>query len=384
MATATTSLRVYKPASGDTGWDSAVNLDLDILDSAIAGTTTISTTSGTVTLTNVDYANDQAKKAVLYCNGTLVGNLIIVVPNASRVYRVINATSGSYTVSIKTSSGSAVAVTQGTAATMYCDGSNTITFVSPMVVPGTGAPATSSGAAASSVSVSPTGNLSSTTAQAAFAELQGDIDTINTSLGNKQPLDTDLTTLAGLSNAKGNTIVGNGSAWAAVTVGTTGLVLRANNTQSAGVEWSAGIFGAITIFYQAAAPTGWTRVAASNGFDDVAVRLTDGTAGTGGGSTAFSTVFAARTIAQANLPNVTLTAASDGAHTHDVKYTLSAMAQSNNTASPVSSISSGGTSTGTAAAVSGGAHTHSVPLGGSGTAMDFAVRYLNFLAAQAS
>lgn len=37
--------------------------------------------------------------------------------------------------------------------------------------------------AATTVSVSPTGNLAATTTQAALVELQGDIDTINTALG---------------------------------------------------------------------------------------------------------------------------------------------------------------------------------------------------------
>jgi hypothetical protein len=44
------------------------------------------------------------------------------------------------------------------------------------------------------------------------------------------------------------------------------------------------------LFYQAAAPTGWTQVTALN---DYALRLVSGTGGTTGGTTAFSTIFSA-------------------------------------------------------------------------------------------
>jgi hypothetical protein len=313
-SSATTVLRLEKPANGEKSgtWGTIVNLDLDIIEAAIAGTTTISTTSGTVVLTNVDYTNDQAKKAVLYCNGALVGNLILEIPNASKTYRVINNTSGAYTVTVKTNAGSAKTVTQGAAATLYCDGSNTILFVSPEVVIGTGAPSTASGAAASSVSVTPTGNLASTNAQAALAELQGDIDTINTSLSNKQPLDADLTAIAALSNAKGNVIAGNGSAWTALSVGTDGLVLRAKSGASSGTAWGAGMpAGTICLFYQPTAPVGWTIGSTSLDNHTINVNNTSG-AGGAGGSVNFTTAFASHTptgtvggtaITEANLPS---------------------------------------------------------------------------------
>lgn len=373
-SSASTVLRLEKPATGEkTGlWSTIYNLNYDILEASIAGTTSISTTGGTTTLTNVDYINDQAKKRMLYVSGTLVSNAIIVVPNASKTYVIVNATAGAYTLTIKTSVGSAIAITQGAACEVWCDGSNVMLYVSPMVVTGTGAPSSASGAAASSVSVSATGNLASTNAQAALAELQGDIDTINTALGNKQALDSDLTTLAGLSTAKGNTIVSDGSAWAAVTVGANGLVMRANSAASSGVVWAAGApTGTIAPFQQTAAPTGWTKAVTHN---DKALRVVSGTASSGG-TTAFTSVFAARTIAQANLPNVNLTAASNGAHTHTVTSVSD---------STVGTDGGGAQAYATTRTTSSdGAHTHTVPLGGSGTAMDFAVQYVDLILATA-
>lgn len=373
-STATTTLRIEKPAAGEkTGlWDAIANLNAEILEAAIHGTTSVSTTGGTTTLTDVDFTNDQAKKGVIYVSGALVSNAIVVIPNTSRRHTVINATTGSFTVSVKTSSGSAVTVPQGCAAHLYCNGSNVITYIAPITVTATGAPNSSTGAVASSVSVTPTGNLSSSNAQAALAELQGDIDDINTALAQKQGLDTDLTAIAALSNAKGNIIAGDGSAWQALTVGSNGLNLRAKSSASVGFEWAAGApSGSIQPWQQTAAPTGWTKQTTHN---DKALRVVSGTASSGG-STAFTSVFTARTISQANLPNINLTSNTDGAHTHDY------IGPSNTTVGTDGGGAQAYTLTRTTAA--GGTHSHTIPLGGSGTAMDFAVQYVDLILAAA-
>lgn len=385
-STATTTLRMELMATGenDTTWGTKINTNFQIMESAVSGTTSVSTTGGDTTLTNVDYTNDQAKKAVLDITGTLVSNAQIVIPNAAKVYRVLNRTSGAYTVGIKTSSGSAILITQSTVAEVYCDGSNVIRYVTPLTDYTTGAPATSSGAAASSVSVTATGNLSSTNAQAALSELQTDIDTINSTLTSSyQPLDTDLTTIAGLANTKGNLIVGGGSsAWAALGVGTNGYAMIADSASSSGVKWAALIPAAtVCLFYQAAAPTGWTI---STSHTDHAIRCVGSSGGgAAGGTTAFTTVMAARTITQGNLPNVNFagTAASDGAHTHS--YTSEALSYSSaGQVAKVFESDLGGSSTAYTSS-SNGAHTHTVTVasGGSGTAMDFAVAYISVIKA---
>jgi microcystin-dependent protein len=208
-------------------------------------------TSGTVTLTNVDYTNDQAKKRVLRCTGTLVGNLIIVVPNAKKTYLLINATAGAFTVSIKTSSGTAKTVTQTTAAELYCDGSDNVTFATPQCNPTTGAPADASGAAASSVSVTPTGNLAATNAQAALAELQADIDT-------RQVSSAELTAIDNISPAKGTTYAGNGSAPAAFVVGADYTTPIADAAQTVGLRYAfVQPIGVILPYGGTSAPTGW-------------------------------------------------------------------------------------------------------------------------------
>jgi hypothetical protein len=217
--------------------------------------------------------------------------------------------------------------------------------------------------------------------QAALAELQGDIDTINAALPGYQPLDSDLTTLAGLSNAKGTIIAGSGSAWAAVAVGTNGLVTRANSSATNGVEWGAGApAGTLALFAQTAAPTGWTK---STTYDDAAIRVVSGTASSGG-STAFSTVMAARTIARANLPNVTLGTTSNGAHSHSLSGGGSVYS---NGGSFFTATGTGASSVFVDSIASGGAHTHttdSINGGVTQTTMDFAVKYLDTILATAA
>jgi hypothetical protein len=377
-STATTVLRLEKQANGEnTGtWGTKQNVLHDMVDLALSGVA-ISTTGGTTTLTNVDYTADQAKAETLDISGTLVSNATIVIPNAKKKYIVVNGTSGAFTLTVKTSSGSGIEVTQGSSATIYCDGSNVVRYVTPITVLTTGAPATSSGAAASSVSVTPTGNLSSSNAQAAFAELQTDIDTVNTSLGNKQPLDADLTAIAALAATKGNSMFANGTTWAAVAVGSNGLVLRAASGQSSGVEWSAGVpSGTISVFQQTAAPTGYTKNTTHN---NKAMRVVSGTASSGG-STAFTSVFTTRTIAANNLPNITLTVTDPG---HDHGYTAPANQAGGDGGGSVVDTTTAGTTdestTGISVAIDNTARG-----GVAQQTMDFAVQYVDFIVATAS
>jgi hypothetical protein len=224
----------------DGTWGPKTNTNMQMLESGVTGVVSLTLSSSDVTLTDSDFTDDQSKKRIIDCSGTLTGAVNIIVPNRQRLYYVRNLTSGAFAVNIKTAAGSAVEITQGAVADMYCDGSNGITFAGCETVPGTGGPATAAGAAASAVSVSPTGNLASTDAQAALVELQGDIDTINdTSLPAKQNLDSNLTTIAGLGVAKGNLQVADGSDWAVLAAGANGLGLLADSGEITGLKWAA-------------------------------------------------------------------------------------------------------------------------------------------------
>lgn len=99
-STFTTLLRLNKPALGDAGWGTAVNGGFtDLADSAIAGTTTLNTDAD-VTLTTANGAADQARQMILNCTGARTAERTITAPAESKVYVIINGTSGGHGVRI--------------------------------------------------------------------------------------------------------------------------------------------------------------------------------------------------------------------------------------------------------------------------------------------
>ena len=130
--------------------------------------------------------------------------------------------------------------------------------------------------------------------------------------------------------------------------------------------------GTLMLFVQTSAPTGWTKDVNHN---DKALRIVTGTAGSGG-STAFTTVFAARTIDRANLPNVTLGTTTNGAHTHTVTSV-------SDTTVATSGAGAHAYQT-TRTTSSNGDHTHttdSINGNVTQTAMNFAVQYVDVIIA---
>jgi len=81
----------------------------------------LSVSGGTTTLTSVQAAN-----TIQEYSGVLTSNQIIVVPSTVQLYSVINNTTGSYTLTLKTavSGGASVVVPQGGTLILVCDGTN--------------------------------------------------------------------------------------------------------------------------------------------------------------------------------------------------------------------------------------------------------------------
>lgn len=78
-------------------------------------------TGGSVTLSAVEYAN-----VVQDYTGALTSNQIVILPSTVQVYYLRNQTTGSYTLTFKTTAvgGGAVSVPQGQTLTVICDGTN--------------------------------------------------------------------------------------------------------------------------------------------------------------------------------------------------------------------------------------------------------------------
>ncbi len=110
--------------------------------------TSISVTGGTVTL-----SGSQLNRITYKFVGALTSNCTIVVPSTVQQYWINNATTGSFLLFVKTSSGTPTQVNQGAKGIYYCDGTNIVlasdptTLTTPIVVSdgGTGS-TTASGA----------------------------------------------------------------------------------------------------------------------------------------------------------------------------------------------------------------------------------------------
>jgi hypothetical protein len=76
-------------------------------------------TTGSYTLTS-----SEASNVIQKYTGALTGNVTIIVPSTVQVYYIVNATTGAYTVTISTGSGSSAILTAGTQATLVCDSVN--------------------------------------------------------------------------------------------------------------------------------------------------------------------------------------------------------------------------------------------------------------------
>ena len=132
MATAyTTSLKLALPTQGElTGtWGDTLNNQVtSMIEEAVAGLKTIDTWStNSATLSTADGSTSESRAAILNLTDTtsdLSGAGTVICPAASKVYIVKNATG--QTITVKTASGSGIAIPDGTTGFVYCDGTNVL------------------------------------------------------------------------------------------------------------------------------------------------------------------------------------------------------------------------------------------------------------------
>ena len=125
----TSNLKLGKPASGDTGWGNVVNNEVTtMIEEAIAGRAVINTWStNSHTLTTANGSTSEARAAILTLTDTgtqLTGAGTVIVPNNSKLYQIIN-TSGQ-TITVKTASGTGIAVPTAQQINLVCDGTNVV------------------------------------------------------------------------------------------------------------------------------------------------------------------------------------------------------------------------------------------------------------------
>jgi hypothetical protein len=125
------------PTTGDLSgtWGTVVNTAItDLIDSAIAGTTTLSANTN-VTLSTTNGATNQAREAILLCTGARTGLTTITAPAQSKTYIVINATTGGQSVKIVGSGPTTPGVTvpNGERALVAWNGSDFVQIASSVI-----------------------------------------------------------------------------------------------------------------------------------------------------------------------------------------------------------------------------------------------------------
>lgn len=134
--------------------------------------------------------------------------------------------------------------------------------------------------------------------------------------------------------------------------------------------------GTVTNFFQASAPTAWTKLTTN---DNAAIRIVSGTGGGTGGSVNFNTAFASQSVAGSisvsggAVSSYTLSTSEIPAHNHNYNY-------SNDSNPGTGGRNLAGLTTSTANAGGGGGHSHGFtnPTASfTGTAINLAVKYLD-------
>lgn len=125
------------PTTGDLSgtWGTVVNTAItDLIDSAIAGTTTLSADTD-VTLTSTDGVASQAREAILLWTATGTVTRNITAPARSKSYIVVNATGGTQSIVIRGAGPTTgVTIPAGARALVAWNGSDFVKIVSNPVV----------------------------------------------------------------------------------------------------------------------------------------------------------------------------------------------------------------------------------------------------------
>lgn len=124
------------PTTGDLSgtWGTTVNDSITgLIDSAVAGTTTLSTDAD-VTLSTTNGSANQARNAVLLCTGARTSIKTITAPAQSKAYIVINNTTGGYAVKlVGAGPTTGIAVLPGFKALVAWDGSDFVIVSSGLI-----------------------------------------------------------------------------------------------------------------------------------------------------------------------------------------------------------------------------------------------------------
>lgn len=98
---------------------------VDATEAAFSAFFTANVASGNVTLTTAQ----AMENGVIKLTGTMAANRQLIVPAKKKVYTIHNSTAGAFTCTVKTSSGTGVALNAAEHALLYCDGTNVLSVI---------------------------------------------------------------------------------------------------------------------------------------------------------------------------------------------------------------------------------------------------------------
>ena len=131
MASSTSSdLKLELITTGEKSgtWGTITNTNLQILEQAASGYISLAVGSSDVALSLANHATANGKNLYYKLTGTLSGNRTVTMPDSSeRVFIVEDATarsSSNYTLTVKTVSGTGLALPIGSTTILYSDGTN--------------------------------------------------------------------------------------------------------------------------------------------------------------------------------------------------------------------------------------------------------------------
>lgn len=124
-----TDLKIELMVTGENSgtWGDKTNTNWNVIQQAVTGFEAISVAGGSQTtalvMSNATLSN--ARNMVLSFTGTITGNQTITIPDGiEKFYLLYNGTSGAFTVTFKTVSGTGITLTQGNYCFAYSDGTN--------------------------------------------------------------------------------------------------------------------------------------------------------------------------------------------------------------------------------------------------------------------
>lgn len=135
-------LKLELQADGENAdtWGAIANVQFELLEQAIAKLTAVTVGGIDITPDDSQFVSNSTRAMGFKFTGTISANINIIIPARTKRYLCWNASTGSFTLTVKTSGGTGVVVPQGYVVEVFCDGTNVYYSSIPVSVAGIVAP----------------------------------------------------------------------------------------------------------------------------------------------------------------------------------------------------------------------------------------------------